>query len=125
MPQQPRASAPQQPDDLMSIARRQHSRISFSAAGPQLQTSGRTYEILDLSTGGVRFRTPGRGAPVHVGEAIRAIIQFRPDKAVEVRGKVLRVAQGQVVAQLDTGIPLRTILEERYYPPRPRRGMAW
>jgi hypothetical protein len=110
---------------VTSFARREHSRISFSAAGPQIQTSGRTYEILDLSSRGVRFRTPGRAAPVHVGEPIRAIIQFRPDKAVEVRGKVLRVMHGQVAAKLDTGIPLQTILEERYYPPRPRRGMAW
>ena len=110
---------------MTSHARREHSRISFTAAGPQLQTSGRTYEILDLSSGGVRFRTAGRAAPIRVGEPIRAIIQFRPDKSVEVRGKVLRVLDGQVAAQLDTGIPLETILEERYYPPRPKRGMVW
>jgi hypothetical protein len=110
---------------MNSPARRQHSRISFSASGPQLQTSGKTYEIVDLSSGGVRFRTPGSGAPVKEGEPIRAIIQFRPDKAIEVRGKVLRVVNGQVAAKLDTGVPLQTILEERYYPPRPRTGMVW
>jgi len=110
---------------MNSPARRQHSRISFSASGPQLQTSGKTYEIVDLSSGGVRFRTAGRGAPVKEGEPIRAIIQFRPDKAVEVRGKVLRVVNGQVAAKLDAGVPLQTILEERYYPPRPRTGMVW
>ena len=110
---------------MNSPARRQHSRISFSASGPQLQTSGKTYEIVDLSSGGVRFRTAGRGAPVTEGELIRAIIQFRPDKAVEVRGTVLRVVNDQVAAKLDTGVPLQTILEERYYPPRPRTGMVW
>ena len=111
---------------MNSPARRQHSRISFSASGPELQTSGKTYEIVDLSSGGVRLsaRQEG-GAPVKEGELIRAIIQFRPDKAVEVRGKVLRVVNDQVAAKLDTGVPLQTILEERYYPPRPRTGMVW
>ena len=108
----------------MSLARRQHSRIPFSGAGPQLQTSGRTFDILDLSCGGILFRAPGR-TPVDVGAVLRGIIQFRPEKSVEVRGKVLRVANGKVAAQLETDIPLQTILEERYYPPRPRSGMAW
>lgn len=109
----------------MSLARRQHSRIPFSGTGPQLQTSGRTFDIVDLSSGGILFRAPGRAPPVGVGGVLRGIIQFRPEKSVEVRGKVLRVANGQVAAQLETDIPLQLILEERYYPPRPRSGMAW
>lgn len=109
----------------MSLARRQHSRISFSGTGPQLQTSGRTFDIVDLSSGGILFWAPGWNPPVDVGAVLRGIIHFRPEMLVEVRGKVLRVANGQIAAQLETGIPLQTILEERYYPPRPRTGMVW
>ena len=112
---------------MIPHARRDQARIEFPpASGPQLQTSGRTFDILDLSTGGLRFRAPRLPAgSVTAGDVLRGIIHFRPGKAVEVRGKILRVSRGQVAAQLDIGVPFETILEERHYPPRRRSGMAW
>ena len=111
---------------MTALAKRQHSRFEFAPPeGPQLQTSGRTYEIVDLSEGGLRFLAPRRGRPMTVGDVLRGIVQFRPGRSVEVRGRICRVSRGEVAAQLDAGIPLQTILEERHYPPRGRTGMAW
>jgi len=105
-------------------AKRAHTRIQFSLAGPLLKANGRTYDIVDLSQGGIRFRMAKNPAPA-VGARLRGTIVFRPGKAVDIAGKVLRVSREHAAAQLDIGVPFQTILAERHYPPRRRTGMLW
>ena len=90
--------------------RREHTRLSFPDAAPpapRLETGGRTYEIIDLSPGGIRFRLP-EGAPgITIGEVVRATIRFPPDRNVVVRGLVLRISGDQIAARLEQGGPAR------------------
>jgi len=105
-------------------AKRAHTRIQFLLVGPLLKANGRTYDIVDLSQGGVRFKMAKNPAP-SVGAMLRGTIVFRPGKTVDIAGRVLRVSREHAAAKLDVGVPFQTILAERHYPPRRRTGMLW
>lgn len=83
-------------------ARRAHPRLSFAGRqAPRLEAGSQSFEVIDLSPGGVCFRS-GPGV-VTIGDVVRAVIRFPMERSVEVQGHVLRVAGDQVAAQLEAG----------------------
>ncbi|MEO8636744.1 MAG: PilZ domain-containing protein [Gemmatimonadales bacterium] len=87
----------------MEAITRLHPRLSFAGrVAPRLETGAASYEILDLSPGGVRFRvSPTSGRPVTIGDILRATIRFPADRSVPVAGRVLRVAGNEAAVCLD------------------------
>ena len=89
----------------MAVIPRLHPRLSFAGrVAPRLETEAESYEILDLSPGGVRFRMPEHPErPVTIGEILRATIRFPADRSVTVAGRVLRVKGNEAAVRLDLG----------------------
>ncbi len=112
---------------MTDSTRRHEPRVSFAGrAAPRLETSAGSFEVVDLSADGIRFRAPNHEGPtVTIGDLLRATIRFPADRVVEVEGRVLRVAGDEAAVRLDRG-------EERVSsampmgPASPRRsGLLW
>lgn len=87
----------------MEVPRRS-PRLSFAGrAAPRLETDSRSYEILDLSPEGLRFRTSAVTPKVTIGDVMRAVIHFPASHSVEVAGRVLRVSGAEAAVALDVG----------------------
>ncbi len=69
---------------------------------------------MDVSERGLRFRL-GKAQPPEPGNEVEGIVRFRRGDTVTVRGVVVRVAEGEVSARLDEGIPLRVIMDEQRF----------
>ncbi len=84
---------------------RNFPRLSFAGRpAPRLETPLESYEILDLSPGGLRFRVPeGDGTRVTIGDLLRATIHFPADRSVEVEGRVLRLGPNEAAVLLEQG----------------------
>jgi hypothetical protein len=108
----------------MSSSERQHYRIQYPAAArPHITIEGRSFEVIDLSEGGVRFRTedtPSFGMADNVSGRIR----FQRTEVVEVKGAVVRLGSREVALKLNVAIPLRVIIEEQRYLREQHRGLA-
>jgi hypothetical protein len=108
----------------MSSSERQHYRIQYPvAARPHITIEGRSFEVIDLSEGGVRFRTedtPSFGMADNVSGRIR----FQRTEVVEVKGAVVRLGSREVALKLNVAIPLRVIIEEQRYLREQHRGLA-
>jgi hypothetical protein len=103
---------------------RVHYRIQYpTAARPRIVIEGQSFDVIDLSERGVRFRMD-EGSSFAVGDEIAGIIRLRASEPVEVGGVVLRVVARDVAAKLDVGIPLRTIIEQQRFLREHHRGMA-
>ncbi len=85
---------------------RQHPRLSFSGRpAPRLETDAKSYEIVDLSPAGVRFRSSTTAAAeVTIGDLLRGIIRFPANRTVEVAGRVLRVSGAEAAVALELGM---------------------
>jgi PilZ domain len=112
---------------MTDLSRRHEPRVSFAGrAAPRLETPSGSFEVVDLSVDGIRFRAPNHEGPtVTIGEVLRATIRFPADRSVDVAGRVLRVAGDEAAAQLERG-------EERVSHPLPmgpssprRSGLLW
>jgi hypothetical protein len=89
----------------MEVPRRS-PRLSFTGrVAPRLETEARTYEIVDLSSEGIRFRASSSAvAPrVTIGDVLRAVIHFPASRSVEVAGRVLRVSGAEAAVELELG----------------------
>ena len=87
----------------MEVPRRS-PRLSFTGrAAPRLETESRSYEIVDLSPEGLRFRTSAIAPKVTIGDVLRAVIHFPANRSVEVAGRVLRVSGADAAVELDLG----------------------
>jgi hypothetical protein len=108
-------------------SRRHEPRVSFAGrAAPKLETPAGCYEVVDLSTDGIRFRAPNHEGPtVTIGDVLRATIRFPADRMVEVEGRILRVAGDEAALQLDRGQE-RIASTLPMGPASPRRtGLLW
>lgn len=106
---------------------RRSPRLSFTGRlAPRLETDDRSYEVLDLSPEGVRFRTSSAMAPVvTLGHVLRAVIRFPASQSVEVSGRVLRVSGAEAAVQLEESTDdLATTAPMGPVSP-PRIGMLW
>lgn len=107
--------------------RRHEPRLSFAGrAAPRLETSEGSYEVVDLSADGIRFRAPNHEGPaVTIGDVLRATLRFPADRSVEIAGRILRVAGDEAALHLEpgqeriqSGVPMG--------PVSPRRtGLLW
>lgn len=108
-------------------SRRHLPRLSFQGRpAPKLETPGHSFEVLDLSPEGLRFRVATTDRPaVTIGDVLRATLHFPADRSVEIEGRVLRVVGDEAAVQLDRGHD-RIASTLPAGPARPRRtGLAW
>jgi hypothetical protein len=104
---------------------REHYRIQYpTAARPRIVVEGRSFDVIDLSERGVRFRVD-EGISFSLGDAVAGTVRFRRNESAEVTGSVVRIAGREVAAKLDVGVPLRVIIEEQRFLREHHRGMAW
>jgi len=84
---------------------RRHPRLSFSGRpAPRLETEARSYEIVDLSPSGLRFRASTAVDPdVTIGSLFQGTIRFPANRSVEVAGKVLRISGAEAAVHLEEG----------------------
>jgi PilZ domain-containing protein len=83
---------------------RRHVRLSFSGRpAPRLETDAKSYEVVDLSPDGIRFRS-SKGVDVTIGDALRGTLLFPAHRSVEVAGRVLRVSGAEAAVLLDEGM---------------------
>ena len=83
---------------------RRHARLSFSGRpAPRLETDAKTYEVVDLSPDGIRFRS-SNGVEVTIGDVLHGTLLFPAHRAVEVAGRVLRVSGAEAAVLLDEGM---------------------
>ena len=106
---------------------RRHPRLSFSGRpAPRLETEARSYEIVDLSPSGVRFRASNAVEPdMTIGSLLQGTIRFPANRSVEVAGKVLRVSGAEAAVHLDEGMDFLAATVPMG-PMMPRRvGLLW
>ena len=110
---------------MSSPSEREHYRIQYpTAARPRIVIEGGSYEVIDISEHGVRFRID-EDARLGVGDPLLGQVRFKRTDPVTVTGTVLRIVGREVAARLETGVPLRTMIEEQRYLREQHRGMAW
>jgi hypothetical protein len=103
---------------------REHYRIQYPAAGrPHLVIEGCSFDVIDLSEQGVRFRED-EGRSFSSGDKVAGTLRFRRTPAVEVTGSVVRVGGREVAVKLDVALPLRTIIEEQRFLREHHGGMS-
>ncbi len=112
---------------MTDASRRHEPRVSFAGrTAPRLETAAGSFEVVDLSPDGMRFRAPNHEGPtVTIGDVLRATIRFPADRLVEVEGRVLRVAGDEAAVQLERGHD-RVSTTMPMGPVSPRRtGLLW
>lgn len=97
------------------VHEREHYRVAYpTALRPKLLVQGHTFDVVDISERGIRFRLGGAEEPAP-GFEVQGAVRFRRGETITVRGVVLRVVQGEVAAKLEEGVPLRVIMEEQRF----------
>lgn len=101
---------------------REHYRIQYpTAARPTIVVGGRALDVIDLSERGVRFQA-GDDIQVQVGDELSGRLRFRRGDPIDVKGTVLRIQGREIAAKLETGVPLKVIIEEQRYLREQHRG---
>jgi hypothetical protein len=94
---------------------REHYRVAYPAAlRPKLLVHGVSFDVVDISERGIRFRL-GSAQPPEPGFELQGVLRFKRGETITIRGAVLRVDQGEVAAGLEEGIPLRVVMEEQRF----------
>ena len=94
---------------------REHYRVAYpTALRPKLLVHGVSFDVVDISERGIRFRLGSAQAP-EPGFELQGVLRFRRGETITIRGAVLRVDQGEVAAQLEEGISLRVVMEEQRF----------
>jgi len=94
---------------------REHYRVAYpTALRPKLLVQGHTFDVVDISERGIRFRL-GKAEEPAPGFELLGAVRFRRGETITVRGVVLRVVQGEVAVKLEEGVPLRVIMEEQRF----------
>jgi hypothetical protein len=94
---------------------REHFRVQYpTAARPKVVLEGLTYDVVDLSEGGIKFSV-GKHPLLPVNKEFSATVRFQRGEVIDITGRVLRTADRHVAARLSSGIPFKVILEEQRY----------
>ena len=97
------------------VHNREFYRIAYpTTLRPRLLVLGHTFEVIDICERGIRFVLGEAMAPEE-GYALEGTVRFRRGETINVQGEVLRVKDGEVAARLDSGVPLRAIMEEQRF----------
>ncbi len=95
---------------------RQHVRIYYPTDCPkkflpELIIRYHSYQILDISEGGIRFSVPIMGL-IRDG-VVTGAIHFTDNTFVEISGEIVRRMRNQIALKLDKGIPYSRIMSEQ------------
>ncbi|MEQ8224416.1 MAG: PilZ domain-containing protein [Candidatus Eremiobacterota bacterium] len=94
--------------------RRRFYRIKYPLIErPEIILDNRSYQVIDISEGGVKFFSPV--TTFKVGDYIKGSIKFHDGEVMPVEGHVLRLQNKRVIILLDRKIPLQRILKEQRY----------
>jgi hypothetical protein len=94
---------------------REHYRVAYpTALRPKLLVHGVSFDVVDISERGIRFRLGSAQAP-EPGFELQGVLRFRRGETIAIHGSVLRVDNGEVAARLEEGIPLRVVMEEQRF----------
>jgi hypothetical protein len=94
---------------------REHYRVAYpTSLRPKLLVQGVSFDVVDISERGIRFRLGKAQAP-EPGFEVQGVLRFKRGETVTIRGAVLRVEQGEVAARLEEGIPLRVVMDEQRF----------
>ncbi len=94
---------------------RAHYRVAYpTALRPKLLVQGHTFEVVDVSERGLRFRL-GQAASPEPGFEVVGTVRFKRGETCHIRGIVLRVVRAEVAVRLEEGIPLRVIMDEQRF----------
>ncbi len=94
--------------------RRRFYRIKYPfIERPELTLDNKSYQVIDISEGGVKFFSPV--TTFKVDEYIKGSIKFHDGEIISVEGHVLRLQNKRVIILLDRGIPLQRILKEQRF----------
>lgn len=94
---------------------REHYRVAYpTALRPKLLVHGVSFDVVDISERGIRFRL-GTAQKPEPGFEVQGVLRFKRGETITIRGTVLRVDQGEVAARLEEGIPLRVIMDEQRF----------
>ncbi len=97
------------------VHEREHYRVAYPAAlRPRFLVQGFTFEVVDISERGLRFRLSDATEP-EPGNEVEGTIRFRSGETITVQGHILRVVNQEVAVRLDSGVPLRLIMEQQRY----------
>jgi hypothetical protein len=104
---------------------RAHFRIQYPmAARPRFRLGGEVYEVVDLSEGGLRFRTP-QPLLLDYDQPLQGVIRFHRGEESAVTGRVLRLDGRDVVLRIDSGVTFRTVMEEQRWLLQQNYGLTW
>jgi hypothetical protein len=79
---------------------------------PRLSTASASYEIIDCSESGLRYRLGGAPAPA-VSKTVQGTVHFGCGDSAELSGFVLRVQDDLVAVRLAKSIPAGIMLREQ------------
>jgi c-di-GMP-binding flagellar brake protein YcgR len=98
------------------VNRRQFVRIYYPQECPQkflpeLNIHYRSYQILDISEGGIRFHVPHMSL-IH-DEIVTGTIKFPDNTFIEISGEIVRRGRNQIALKFIKGIPFSRIMSEQ------------
>ena len=97
------------------VHEREHYRVAYpTQLRPRFLVQGFTFDVIDISERGLRFRLGEAEAP-EAGNEVQGVVRFRRGETITVRGSVLRVDGREVAVRLEEGVPLRVIMEEQRF----------
>ncbi len=97
------------------VHEREHYRVAYpTQLRPKFLVQGFTFDVVDISERGLRFRL-GDAAMPDAGNEVQGTVRFRSGETITVRGTVLRVDGREVAVRLEEGVPLRVIMEQQRF----------
>lgn len=97
------------------VHEREHYRVAYpTQLRPKFLVQGFTFDVVDISERGLRFRL-GDAATPDAGNEVQGTVRFRSGETITVRGAVLRVDGREVAVRLEEGVPLRVIMEQQRF----------
>ncbi len=101
------------PDNINN--RRKHYRTRYPVGGrPILTISDISYEVIDISEGGLRLFYKEKSGLAE-GSTIQGTITFVESDPLEIEGTVISVGREVVIIQFLKEIPFQTLFEQQKY----------
>ena len=93
--------------------RRRYYRLQYpEVERPTVWFKGRTYEVAEVSEGGVMILL-GDGCAVRVGQSFAGVVEFEDGETNSIVGVVLRIDANKMIVKLSKGISLRRMMAEQ------------
>lgn len=79
---------------------------------PSVWFQGRSYDVTEISEGGLRIRVAG-GCAVRLHQTFAGVLRFNDGGTTPIVGVVLRLDGSEIVVKLSKGISLKRMLSEQ------------